>query len=77
MLDGQLMLNPTLHRARTSRTLDLVVAGTRDAIIMVEAGAHQVSEQTMLEALRMAHDEIGKLVRVAATACTMRSASRR
>jgi polyribonucleotide nucleotidyltransferase len=61
MLDGQLMLNPTLTQINES-ALDLVVAGTWDAIVMVEAGAHQISEHTMLEALRMAHGEIRKLV---------------
>ena len=61
MLNGQLMLNPTLTELNES-ALDLVVAGTWDAIVMVEAGAHQISEQTMLQALRMAHDEIRKLV---------------
>ena len=61
MLDGQLMLNPTLTQLNES-ALDLVVAGTDSAIIMVEAGAKQVTEQTMLQALRMAHDEIRKLV---------------
>ncbi len=61
MLNGQLMLNPTLTELNES-ALDLIVAGTWDAIVMVEAGAHQISEQTMLQALRMAHDEIRKLV---------------
>ncbi len=61
MLDGQLMLNPTLTQINES-ALDLIVAGTWDAIVMVEAGAHQISEHTMLDALRMAHDEIRKLV---------------
>ena len=61
MLDGQLMLNPTLTQINES-ALDLVVAGTWDAIVMVEAGAHQISEHTMLDALRMAHGEIRKLV---------------
>ena len=61
MLDGQLMLNPTLTQINES-ALDLIVAGTGDAIVMVEAGAHQISEQKMLEALRLAHDEIRTLV---------------
>ena len=42
--------------------MDLVVAGTEDALVMVEAGAHEVSEELMLEALRLAHEEIKKLV---------------
>ncbi len=61
MLDGQLLLNPTLTQINESE-LDLIVAGTWDAIVMVEAGAHQISEHVMLQALRMAHDEIRKLV---------------
>jgi len=61
MIDGQLMLHPTLQQLQES-DLDLVVAGTADAISMVEAGAHQVPEDVMLQALRMAHDEIKKLV---------------
>ena len=42
--------------------LDLVVAGTRDAILMVEAGARMVSESMLLEALELAHSEIKKIV---------------
>ncbi len=61
MLDGQLMLNPTLQQIAESE-LDLVVAGTGDSISMVEAGARQVSEAVMLQAMRMAHDEIKRLV---------------
>ena len=61
MLDGKLFLNPTLQQLQES-DLDLVVAGTGDAITMVEAGAHQIPESTVLEALRLAHDEIKRLV---------------
>ncbi len=61
MIDGRLLINPTLSQLGGSE-LDLVVAGTGDAIIMVEAGAHQVAEATMLQALRLGHDEIRKLV---------------
>ncbi|MHB8718170.1 MAG: polyribonucleotide nucleotidyltransferase [Candidatus Dormibacteria bacterium] len=61
LLDGQLILNPTLPQLNDSE-LDLVVAGTMDAISMVEAGAHQVPEQQMLQALRLAHAEIQRLV---------------
>jgi polyribonucleotide nucleotidyltransferase len=62
MLDGRLLLNPSLTQL-TESDLDLVVAGTDNAIIMVEAGAKQVPEETMLQALRLAHEEIRKLVR--------------
>ncbi|HEV3124229.1 MAG TPA: polyribonucleotide nucleotidyltransferase [Candidatus Dormibacteraeota bacterium] len=61
LIDGQLMLHPTLPQIAES-DLDLVVAGTADAISMVEAGAHQVPEDVMLQALRMAHDEVRRLV---------------
>jgi polyribonucleotide nucleotidyltransferase len=61
LLDGQLILNPSLPQLADSE-LDLVVAGTSDAITMVEAGARQVPEETMLQALRLAHDEIRRLV---------------
>jgi polyribonucleotide nucleotidyltransferase len=61
LLDGQLILNPTLQQLQES-DLDLVVAGTADAITMVEAGARQIPEQTMLQALRLAHEEIQRLV---------------
>jgi polyribonucleotide nucleotidyltransferase len=61
MIDGQLLLNPTLQQLAESE-LDLVVAGTLDAISMVEAGAKQVPEDVMLQALRMGHDEVKRLV---------------
>jgi len=61
LLDGQLILNPSLQQLEES-DLDLVVAGTADAITMVEAGARQIPEQTMLQALRLAHEEIQRLV---------------
>ena len=61
LIDGQLILHPTLSQVAES-DLDLVVAGTDDAITMVEAGAHQVPEVTMLQALRLAHEEIRRLV---------------
>jgi polyribonucleotide nucleotidyltransferase len=57
LLDGKIVVNPSLSRMGESE-LDLVVAGTADAILMVEAGAKGVSEQTVLEALEMAHEAI-------------------
>ncbi len=60
MLDDDFVINPTLQELEESR-LDLVVAGTREAISMVEAGATEVSEDDLLEALQIAHDEIKKL----------------
>jgi polyribonucleotide nucleotidyltransferase len=63
-IDGQLVINPTLEELQNESDLDLVVTGTADAIAMVEAGAQEVSEGVIVEALRLAHDEIKKLVDV-------------
>ena len=60
MLDGKVVVNPPMTRMAESE-LDLVVAGTADAILMVEAGAKGVSEQVVLEALEMAHDAIRQI----------------
>jgi polyribonucleotide nucleotidyltransferase len=57
-IDGQLVVNPKLPDMERS-DLDLVVAGTKDAILMVEAGAKGVSEQTVVDALELAHQHIG------------------
>src|SRR3989441_1726056 len=56
-VEGRLTLNPTIQQLETS-DLDLVVAGTRDAIMMVEAGAKEVSEDLLLEALGLAQTGI-------------------
>jgi polyribonucleotide nucleotidyltransferase len=60
LLDDQLVINPPVNRMEESK-LDLVVAGTREAIIMVEAGAKEVPEERIVEALRVAHREIIRL----------------
>ena len=57
LLGGQLVLNPTLEELSES-ALDLVVAGSRDAILMVEAGAQEVDEETLVQALEFAHREM-------------------
>jgi polyribonucleotide nucleotidyltransferase len=54
-IDGKLMAFPTTSELENSK-LDLVVAGTKEAIMMVEAGAKEVSEETVLEAIAMAHE---------------------
>ena len=59
-LDGTVVVNPSMSRMAESQ-LDLVVAGTADAILMVEAGAKGVTEQTVLDALEMAHAEIKRI----------------
>ncbi|MDH4152598.1 MAG: polyribonucleotide nucleotidyltransferase [Nitrospira sp.] len=61
-IKGQLVVNPDLEAMEQS-DLHLVVAGTADAVMMVEAGANELSEQTMLQALELAHNEIKKIVR--------------
>lgn len=60
-INGQLVVNPDLEAMEQS-DLHLVVAGTADAVMMVEAGANELSEQTMLQALELAHSEIKKIV---------------
>ncbi len=54
-IDEQLVVNPTFSQLRDSN-LDIVVAGTKDAIIMVEAGAKEVSEETLIEAMKLAQE---------------------
>ncbi|MBV1770762.1 MAG: polyribonucleotide nucleotidyltransferase [Candidatus Desulforudis sp.] len=61
MVDGELVVNPDLEQQEES-TLHLVVAGTREAINMVEAGASEITEDKMLEALALAHDEIRRII---------------
>ncbi len=60
LLDGKVVVNPPMGRMAESE-LDLVVAGTADAILMVEAGAKGVTEHTVLEALEMAQDAIRQI----------------
>lgn len=61
MIDGQYIINPTIEQAKVS-LLNLAVAGTKDAILMVEAGAKEISEDEMLDAIWFGHEEIKKLV---------------
>ena len=56
-VDGKFVINPTAEQAEIS-DLNLTVAGTRDAICMVEAGAKELSEEVMLDALMFAHENI-------------------
>ncbi|MFS8084160.1 MAG: polyribonucleotide nucleotidyltransferase, partial [Acidobacteriota bacterium] len=62
LIDGRYIVNPTYDEIRESR-LNLIVAGTEEAIVMVEAGAQEVSEAIMVEALMLAHKEINRLCR--------------
>ncbi|WP_428908617.1 polyribonucleotide nucleotidyltransferase [Niallia sp. Krafla_26] len=60
-IDGQFVINPTVEQLEKS-DIHLTVAGTKDAINMVEAGADEVPEETMLEAIMFGHDEIKRLI---------------
>ena len=61
LVDGQYVINPTYEQRRQSR-LDLIVAGTKDAIVMVEAGAKEVSEEEIVQAFERAHAAIREIV---------------
>ncbi|WP_243386912.1 polyribonucleotide nucleotidyltransferase [Bacillus kexueae] len=60
-VDGDFVINPTVEQMEQS-DIHLVVAGTKDAINMVEAGAEEVPEETMLEAIMFGHEEIKRLI---------------
>lgn len=60
-VNGEFIINPTTSQMAES-DIDLIVAGTKDAVNMVEAGAEQVPESDMLEAILFGHDEIKRLV---------------
>ncbi|MEW4223240.1 polyribonucleotide nucleotidyltransferase [Rossellomorea marisflavi] len=61
LIDGEFIINPTVEQLEKSE-IHLSVAGTKDAINMVEAGADEVAEETMLEAIMFGHEEIKKLI---------------
>jgi polyribonucleotide nucleotidyltransferase len=61
MINNEYVINPT-YSERKQSTLDLVVAGTRDGIVMVEAGAKEVTEPQVVGALEAAHDAIKKII---------------
>ena len=60
-IDGKFKVNPTVAEVEAS-CIDLTVSGTKEAILMVEAGANEVSEELMLDAIMFAHEEIKKQV---------------
>lgn len=60
-IDGNFVINPTVEEAEKS-DMHLTVAGTKDAINMVEAGANEVPEEVMLEAIMFGHNEIKRLI---------------
>src|SRR5437763_13509195 len=61
LIDGELVVNPTLEEIENTSDLDLIVVGTKEGLTMVEAGANQVPEDKLLEALDVAQAEIVKL----------------
>ena len=63
MIEGQYVANPTYAQRKESK-LDLVVTGSAEAIVMVEAGANEATEEETLAAMKFAHDEIKKIVAV-------------
>jgi polyribonucleotide nucleotidyltransferase len=62
LVEGKLIANPTSAQKKTS-SLELVIAATEDAVLMVEAGASEISEEVMLEAIAFGHAECKKLAR--------------
>ena len=63
MVNDELVVNPLAEEIENGR-LNMVVAGTKDAIVMVEAGAIEVPEETLIKALQLAHEEIKKIVEI-------------
>ena len=61
LLDGKLAINPTVEEQKSSQ-LNIVIAGTDDAIVMVESGSLEVSEETVVEALEFGHAAIRKII---------------
>jgi len=62
-IEGRFVINPSFSEIEAS-DLNLVVAGTTDAVMMVEGGANELSEQTMIDAITLAHAEIRKIIEI-------------
>ena len=60
-IDDEFVVNPPLNEIEEESTLDLIVVGTQEGLTMVEAGAEEIPEDLLLEALNLAHEEIRKL----------------
>lgn len=63
MIDNEFIINPTYEQLEESQ-MDLVVAGTKDKVLMVEAGAKEIDEATMIKAIRLAHEAIKPTVEI-------------
>jgi polyribonucleotide nucleotidyltransferase len=61
LVEGRLVANPTYEEQKTS-LLNIVVAGTKDALVMVEAGAREVAEEAVVDALQFGHEQIKKII---------------
>lgn len=61
LVDGEFVINPTQDQMKVT-DLDLVVSGTKDAVAMVEAGANEVSEDQIIEAISLAHEAIKEII---------------
>jgi len=61
LIDGKLVVNPTVAEQKTS-LLNIIIAGSSDAIVMVESGAMEVSEETVADALEFGHSEVKRIV---------------
>ena len=61
LVDDEFVVNPTLEQ-REKSSMNLTVAGTKEAVLMVEAGANEVSEEVMLKAILFAHEQVKKIV---------------
>jgi polyribonucleotide nucleotidyltransferase len=61
LIDGELVVNPTLAESHEQSALDLIVVGTKEGLTMVEAGGDEIPEEKILEALELAHGEIIRL----------------
>ena len=61
LIDDELVINPSLPEVEEESKMDLIVVGTKEGLTMVEAGAEEVPEELLLEALELAHAEIKKL----------------
>ncbi|ABR47223.1 Polyribonucleotide nucleotidyltransferase [Alkaliphilus metalliredigens QYMF] len=61
MIDGKYIVNPTSEQKELSE-LELIVSGTKDAVMMIEAGANELTEAQILDAIMFAHEEIKKIV---------------
>ena len=62
-VDGQLVVNPD-HEQMEQSTLDMIVAGTNDAVLMIESGANEISEERIIDAIGVGHDALKEGIRM-------------